>query len=361
MICTVRSLSRSLVCAAALVAVVALTVPRESPAQGLGIALFERYLDALRQEVGIPGLSAAIVQNGAVIWQTGLGFADVERSVRPRADTPYPIGDLSQVLAATVVLQCMEEGALVIDDRMERWTNVLPESAASVLEVLAHSSDASRDRAYHYDPARFSSLTAIAEWCRRRPYAVTIARDVFDRLGMVDSVPGDALPADDKDAAAALGAAHLARYASVLARVARPYQGSRRSAPRPASYEPQMLDASTGAVSTVLDLARFDAALDAHVLVNDNTLAAAWRQVTIDRELRPRGLGWFVQTANGRRLVWHFGEIPGAYSSLMLKVPERQLTLILLANSDGLSAPFSLEDGDVTRSLFATLFLRLMA
>jgi hypothetical protein len=34
--------------------------------------------------------------------------------------------------------------------------------------------------------------------------------------------------------------------------------------------------------------------------------------------------------------------------------------LILLANSDGLSAPFALENGDVTTSLFAKTFLRLI-
>jgi hypothetical protein len=73
----------------------------------------------------------------------------------------------------------------------------------------------------------------------------------------------------------------------------------------------------------------------------------------------PTGLGWFVQSYNGRDLVWQFGNLPNAYSSLILKVPERRITLILLANSDGLSAPFALEQGDVTASLYARLFLRV--
>ncbi len=42
-----------------------------------------------------------------------------------------------------------------------------------------------------------------------------------------------------------------------------------------------------------------------------------------------------------------------------MKLPSRHLTFILFANSDGLSAPFQLDAGDVTRSLFATLFLRI--
>ena len=44
---------------------------------------------------------------------------------------------------------------------------------------------------------------------------------------------------------------------------------------------------------------------------------------------------------------------------MILKVPGRDMTLILLANSEGLSAPFALENGDVTRSLFALVFLRI--
>jgi hypothetical protein len=43
-----------------------------------------------------------------------------------------------------------------------------------------------------------------------------------------------------------------------------------------------------------------------------------------------------------------------------VKLPDRKLTFILLANSDGLSAPFELTSGNLTRSLFATLFLRLV-
>jgi hypothetical protein len=73
----------------------------------------------------------------------------------------------------------------------------------------------------------------------------------------------------------------------------------------------------------------------------------------------PTGLGWFVQTYRNERVVWHFGVVSGAYSSLMIKVPARNVTLILLANSDGLVAPYDLAQGDLTHSIFANLFLRL--
>ena len=70
----------------------------------------------------------------------------------------------------------------------------------------------------------------------------------------------------------------------------------------------------------------------------------------------PYGLGWFTQTTDAGGTVWHYGLWP-TFSSLILKVPARGVTLILLANSDGLSARFPLADGDVMASPFARAFV----
>src|SRR5438132_10673282 len=48
------------------------------------------------------------------------------------------------------------------------------------------------------------------------------------------------------------------------------------------------------------------------------------------------------------RVVWQFGEDDNASSSLVVVLPARSLTLVLLANSDGLSKSFGLATGDVT-------------
>ena len=88
---------------------------------------------------------------------------------------------------------------------------------------------------------------------------------------------------------------------------------------------------------------------------------AAWSPAPVrDGSPSPMGLGWFVQIHRGERVVWHFGSVPNAYSALVLKLPARKITLILLANSDRLSSPFQLQTGDVGRSLFASLFLKLV-
>jgi CubicO group peptidase (beta-lactamase class C family) len=361
MICCLKAIWTRVACVVTIAACASFAVPRESPAQGLGIALFERYLDALRQQIGIPGLSAAIVQDGVIVWERGFGYGDVARAVPARPDTPYPIGDLSQTLGATVVLQCLDRGEFVIEDRVRRWSDQLPEAGVSVRDVMSHTSDASRGRGFHYNPARFAVLTPLADWCLRQPYSRTLADTIFERLGMADSVPGDALVEAGAAGQQWFDARTLARYDAVLGRMARPYQVGRERTPVLGDYQPSALDMSTGVVSTVRDLARFDAALDALVLLDAETLSRAWRPVATHDGVTQTGVGWFVQSSNGQRLVWHFGEMPGAYSSLLLKLPERRTTLILLANSDGLSAPFTLSEGDVTASLFARLFLLLVS
>ena len=73
----------------------------------------------------------------------------------------------------------------------------------------------------------------------------------------------------------------------------------------------------------------------------------------------PYGLGWFVQEHKGVKLVWHYGWAPKAYSSLILKVPGKNVTFILFANSEGASADFHLGRGDVLRSSFAISFLNV--
>jgi CubicO group peptidase (beta-lactamase class C family) len=124
---------------------------------------------------------------------------------------------------------------------------------------------------------------------------------------------------------------------------------------------PLPIDASTGIITTLRDLERFDLALRDDFLLSPPVRQASWSNVTVGGAVLPTGLGWFVQNVDGQQVVWTFGNIKDAASSMILKVPSRDLTVILLANSDGLAAPFALENGDVTTSVFAKLILKLLA
>lgn len=64
-----------------------------------------------------------------------------------------------------------------------------------------------------------------------------------------------------------------------------------------------------------------------------------------------------VQNYRGVKLVWHYG-LWTANSSLIIKVPERELTFIILANTVMLSRAFpTIGNGDISVSVVALEFL----
>lgn len=321
----------------------------------------EQYLEALRRQAGIPGMSAAVVQDGLIVWEDAFGFENQEARIHATPDTPYPVGGLSQTLAAVLLLQCVEQRRLELDQPVRTYGLALPEENATLRHVLSHASRDPAGAGYQLALDRYAQLNTVMEWCAPQPYRKSAAHRLLERLAMKDSVPG----ADMSDASVVpeglFDPADLERYGRVLQRVAVPYRVDRKGrATRNDDVPREHLTAASGLVSTVRDLAQLDAALDSGLLLLEDTRQVAWSNASgADGVPLPTGLGWFVQTYRGEPVVWQYGQIDDAYGSLMIRLPARRTTFILLANSSALNVPFELHQGDVTRSLFATVFLRL--
>lgn len=329
---------------------------------GSTLPVLESYLESLRQQNGIPGMSAVLVRDGEVAWEKGFGYENVAARMRATPDTPYLVGDATATLAAVLLLQCVEQRRIMLDEPVQHYGVTALDASSTVRQLLTHAAPA--PEVFSYSPDRFSHLTEVMEWCAPQPFRKSIAHRILNHLAMTDSAPGT----DWKDPQLSLPEglfddADRDRYRAVLDRLAVPYKVQGRNKVERTELPPTGINASGGLVSTVRDLAKFDKALDAGGeigLLKVETLGAAWTPATIPGgPVSPMGLGWFVQNYKGEPIVWHFGNVPNAYSSLILKLPLRKMTLILLANSDGLSSPFDLTQGDVTRSLFASLFLKL--
>jgi CubicO group peptidase (beta-lactamase class C family) len=243
--------------------------------------------------------------------------------------------------------------------RPRQWIPSFGESGTTVRDILTHRSQGGT---FKYDAGRYATLTGVIEACIHKdpiPFRLAMTETIFDRLGMSDSVPAQNVDDASSDDRAIFSDSQLERFSDILQRLAKPYRVSGGN-PSVNTGVSKSLSATSGAISTVRDLARYDGALDGSVLLHRATMAAMWSNAaTTSGASMPTGLGWFVQNYNGQAVYWQFGSTAGAYSSLLIKVPGKNLTLILLANSDGLSAPFTLQDGDVTASLFARAFLRL--
>jgi CubicO group peptidase (beta-lactamase class C family) len=329
-------------------------------ADGLLFGLFESYLESLRKQAGIPGLAAAIVGEEGILWERGFGLQDIDGSIATRPDTPFHVDGLTQVFTASLLLRCVEEGRLVLDERLGAFDRGSPEADATIRQLLTHTTTGPGGLTFNYNPERLDPLAAVVPDCIDDDSFRETMANTLDRFAMRDSVPGADSVSLQPPLDGLFDRRTVDRYRGVLQRLATPYAVDRRGRATRSSYGTTGLTASAGLITTARDLAQFDLALRKSELVKTETLAAAWRNPTSGTGIAlPHGIGWFVQIHNGEIVAWQFGFGENSSSSLFIKVPGRGLTLILLANSDGLAVPLPLAAGDLNASPMGRTFLRL--
>jgi CubicO group peptidase (beta-lactamase class C family) len=294
------------------------------------------------------------------VWERAYGLQDVGRALATRTDTPFNADGLTQTITAAIVLRCAEERRLSLDDKVGMFRVATTEPDATIRHLLTHTSGAPDQLTYFHRPERLAPLWPVVRACAVDSYRETFA-NLLHRLAMFDSVPGPDIVRIAPPAEGVPDPADVDRYAALLQRRATPYTVNDRARAQPSSYSASAstLTPSTGLVTTVRDLAKFDLALKQGILLESSTLEHAWNTPSTNGVPLPHGIGWFVQHYNGERVVWQFGMAENASSSLMITLPARGLTLIMMANSDGLVKLYSPANGDITLSPFARLFLNM--
>ena len=147
------------------------------------------------------------------------------------------------------------------------------------------------------------------------------------------------------------------RFDTVVKILAQPYALDREFNFTKISY-PQGFSTSAGLISTVLDMAKYDIAIDQNKFLTKETQQLAFTPaVSTKGESLPYGLGWFTQNYKGTKLLWHYGYWTGN-SSFILKVPAQNITFIIMANSDNLSRPTDLGSGNGLSSPVGMAFLK---
>jgi CubicO group peptidase (beta-lactamase class C family) len=337
-------------------------------ADDLVLLRFSDYLDSLRQQAAIPGMAVTLVRPAVdVNWERAYGMQDQERSLATLPDTPFEFDGTTQLLTAALVLRCAEEGKITLDDRIDRYSSDSQEPGATIRQILSHTTAGPvglDGLVFSYRPERLAMLVGVVGTCTGMPFRAAVGK-FLDQAAMVDSIPGtDMLTLVPPDGG--MTAAVLQRFTAVFNRLAKPYAVDSRGRSTLSQYTALSLTPASGLISTVRDFARFDTWVRRAVggssvgYLKPESLAVAWTP-PLDRngQRLPHGLGWFVQSYNGERVVWQFGVSDNASSSMVITVPGRGFTFILAANSSGLARPFPLAAGDVVVSPFARLFLSI--
>jgi D-alanyl-D-alanine carboxypeptidase len=108
-------------------------------------AQLQRALDAGRDATGAPGVSAAVMVDGWLVWFGESGTADtsVKFGNAPITDdTVFPLASVSKMFVATIAMRLVEEGKLRLDEPIAKFvpTYLSDSSRVTVLELLGHTS-----------------------------------------------------------------------------------------------------------------------------------------------------------------------------------------------------------------------------
>jgi CubicO group peptidase (beta-lactamase class C family) len=330
---------------------------------------FETHLDTIRQALKIPGMSAAVVQNQELVWAAGFGYADLENQVVATPDTPYGLASVTKPVAAVLIMQLVEQGLVDLDAPLTQYGVNMDNDDITVRHLLTHTSEGVLGTVHNYNGSRYARLGGVMEGASGQTFATLLSERVLLPLGMYDTALnpvnnwGGLLLTGVNDFKVALGwGPNFQHYPDVYAHLAQPYQFDHEYNFIPGMYH-LYHNPGAGLISSVNDLAKFDIALDNGLLLGDvaksEMFSPAYSTYNNQSDLM-YGLGWYIQEFEGLQLFWHTGRWPPSTSALYLKVPDKDLTLIVLANTDNLTVPFYSIGccGDVSKSILTLAFFR---
>ena len=79
------------------------------------LAWLEEHVPALMRDMGVPGVSIAIIQRGEIVWAQGFGVSDVRSGKDVTTQTVFEACSMSKPVLALVAMQLVQEGRLDLD------------------------------------------------------------------------------------------------------------------------------------------------------------------------------------------------------------------------------------------------------
>jgi CubicO group peptidase (beta-lactamase class C family) len=312
------------------------------PAQSL--TEFESILERIRTDLKIPGFSAAITKNRKIVWAKGFGYANKEKAIEAKPETVYHLASLTKPFAAIIIMQLIEENKLTLDTPISDYgINLETQEIIRVKHLLSHTSEGVPGTNYSYNGGRYANLDAVILGASGKSFCEILNEKIITPLNLNLTAP---YPLSFMD---------CEQNTRVLEKMAQGYSSNGQDKMSYHAY----FGSSAGLVSNVLDMSNFSIAIDNDILltVESKELMYAPTLSNNGTEL-PYGLGWFIDNNEEVEIIWHYGYWD-AISTLILKIPQEELSLVILANTDRLSSA-SLgigSDEDVNHSVVAQEFL----
>jgi CubicO group peptidase (beta-lactamase class C family) len=296
----------------------------------------------------IPGVSIAIVKNGVITKAKGYGLANVELNVPATPYTIYQSGSVGKQFTATLVMMLVEEGKMSLEDPVSKYFPTAPDAwkGITIRHLLTHTAGIS-NKLYgqinmHQDYTENELLKMIAEIPldflpgEKMSYSnsgyVTLGILIHNATG---EFYGDLL---SKKIFTPLGmsTARIINEMDIIPNRAAGYRLVLGQIKNQDWVSPSLNTTADGSLYlTVMDMAKWDAALYTEKLLKRSSLDQMWTPVKLnDGKTVPYGFGWAFDNVKGHRLIQHGGAWQG-FTSQISRYVDDKLTVIVLANMAG--------------------------
>jgi CubicO group peptidase (beta-lactamase class C family) len=325
--------------------------PQPASAKRLEIDDLTAYLDQVFRQAypdDEPGGAVLVVKDGETLLREGYGIADMELGVPVTPDMVFRLGSLTKQFTAVIVMMLAEENVLSLQDEITTHLPDYPPPAqvVTIEHLLTHTSgipsytdnsevmaSADQDRTvdeviaifedeplqfapgsqWRYSNSGYFLLGAIIEAVTDKTYAEVVQERIFDPLEMRNSYYGN--------------------FEQIIPGRARGYHREEDIYTNAPTISMTMPYAAGSLLSTVDDLARWDAALHAGELLPREVLDRMWSAYTLTNgEETGYGYGWMIADFDNKRVLQHGGGIHG-FSTFALSVPEEKVYVAVLSNN----------------------------
>jgi len=306
----------------------------------------------------VAGISVAVARDGQVVFARGYGMANLEHSVAVTPETVFHVVSISKNILAAVVLQLVDEGKLRLDDDVTKYVPEAPMLGhhVTVRQLLNHTSgiysftslpDATNNERFEltheqvlglikdkpfdfepgtrwrYDNSAFYLAGMVVERVTKQEYGAYVREHVFKPLGM--------------------SSASLCDARMVVPHLASGYELDRGALVNAAFVSWKVPSAAAAICATASDLLKWQAALDTGRVLTPSSLALMRTPTTLaDGTKIDYGLGTFLGSLDGHRVLGHTGS-GGGFRSVLESFPDDHLTIVVLINTeDGSPAPVAM-------------------
>jgi D-alanyl-D-alanine carboxypeptidase len=307
----------------------------------------------------IPGLAVGIVHNGKLIYQKGVGYADIESKIAVTPKTCFRIASISKTFTSVAIMQLVEQGKINLDERVEKYlpwfkvqTKGINSSNITIRQILSHTGGVFRDgntphwengkfpdrmglkksisnksivfenlTKFKYSNFGFALLGEIIKEASGLDYDEYVTKNIIKKLGMKRTAPDYNKENDD----------WLAKGYS------RPIPNKEREVlphSQTKAYTP-----ATGFLSNVSDLAIYLAAIslkqkEGNALVSRESMKEITRvYLPTGEEHGSCGLGFSIYRIAKRKIVGKSGFFAGFVTQISLDV-ENDIGVIVLTNTN---------------------------